>query len=134
MRFTASEVGLELHHRVAALTGDALHRGYEQTLEAFSEVSPAKELDWLFVFVRSFAQVDLPEVSGKFRLLVLTAAYVFVRRHHFTPGLEVRRRRAFDGGRSALTLFVAHLFIESKAQKLHLHFLDLVHLFRRDGS
>lgn len=34
VRLAAAEVGLELHHRVAALAGDALHGAHEQALQA----------------------------------------------------------------------------------------------------
>jgi hypothetical protein len=47
--FAAAEVGLELHHRITALTRDAPHRTDEQTLEALREVSPAEEFGRLLI-------------------------------------------------------------------------------------
>src|SRR5260221_14480964 len=104
MRFAAAEISLELHHRVAALTRDPLHHAYEQSLEALSEGSSAKELDWLFVFVGPLAHMNLPEVRGKLGLLVTAAGHIFVRRHHFPPSPQVGRRGAFDSGPCPLAL------------------------------
>jgi hypothetical protein len=128
MRFATAEVGLELYDGVTALTGDALDRAYQEKLEALGEVRPAEELGRILVFVRPFAQIHLPQIGGELGLLITAAGHVLVRRHHFAPGLEVGRTRAFDDRAGALALFGSHLLIEAQAQKLHLHFLDLIRL------
>ena len=93
VRLAAAEVGLELHDRVAALPGEALHRADEQALEALGEVGAAEELDWVAVLVRALAEVHLPEIGGELRLLVAAARHVRVRRHDLAPGLEGAGRR-----------------------------------------
>ena len=134
VRLAAAEVGLELHHRVAALAGEALHRADQHPLQALGEIGAAEELDRVPVLVRALAQMHLPEVGGELGLLVAAAGHILVRRHHLAPGLEVARRRALDGGAGALALFAAHLLVEAQAQELRLHLLDLVGLRRRDGG
>ena len=134
VRLAAAEVGLELHHRVAALAGEALHRADQHPLEALGQIGAAEELDGVPVLVGPLAEVHLPEVGGELGLLVAAAGHVLVRRHHLAPGLEAARRRALDRGAGALALLAAHLLVEAEAQKLHLHLLDLVGLRRRDGG
>ena len=99
VRLAAAEVGLELHHRVAALAGEALHRAYQHPFQALGEIGAAEELDRVPVLVGALAEMHLPEVGGELGLLVAAAGHILVRRDHLTPGLEVARRRALDGGR-----------------------------------
>ena len=130
----AAEVGLELHHRVAAVAGEPAHRADQQALQALGEIGAAEELDRLPVLVRPLAQVHLPEVRRELGLLVAATRHVPVRADHLPPGLEVGRGLALDGGPGALPLLAAHLLVEAQAQQLHLHLLDLVRLRCRDGG
>ena len=54
IRLTASEVRLQLDHRIAALARDALNTTHEQALQALREVRTVKELLWLLVLVGTF--------------------------------------------------------------------------------
>src|SRR3990172_10797017 len=96
VRLSTTEVGLELHHRVAALSREPLHRADEELLQALSEIGTAEELCRLLVLVRTFAQVHLPEVRSKLSLLVSAAGYILVRVHHLAPWHEVTRSLALD--------------------------------------
>ena len=124
----AAEVGLELHHRVAALARDALHAADEQALEALGEVGAAEELRGLAVLVRAFAQVHLPEVGRELGLLVAAARHVRVRRDDLAPGLERAGRRRLDQRAARLALLAAHLLVEGEPAQLHLHLADFVGL------
>ena len=118
VRLAAAEVGLELHHRVAALAGEALHRADQQPLQALGQIGAAEELDRVLVLVRPLAEVHLPEVGGELGLLVAAAGHVLVRRHHLAPGLEVAgRRRSRSAVPRALALLAAHLLVEARARR-----------------
>src|SRR5207245_6708662 len=67
MRFAAAEVGLQLYHRITTGSGDALHRADKQSAQAFRQISAPEELGWLAIFIRSFTEMHLPEISGKLR-------------------------------------------------------------------
>ncbi|EXI71444.1 MAG: hypothetical protein AW07_03673 [Candidatus Accumulibacter sp. SK-11] len=60
VRLAATEVGLQLHDRVAAAGGQALHRGDQHPLQAFGQVGAAEELHRVPVFVSSLAEMHLP--------------------------------------------------------------------------
>ena len=128
----AAEVGLELHHRVAALAREALHAAHEQALQALGEVGAAEELLRLLVLVRALAQVHLPEVGRELRLLVAAARHVGVRRDDLAPGLERAGRGRLDQRAAGLALLAAHLLVEGEPAQLHLHLADLVGLRGRD--
>ncbi len=134
MRLAATEVGLELHHRIGALAGEALHRAHEQARQALGEIGAAEELDRVPVLVGPLAEMHLPEVRRELGLLVPAARHVPVRRHHLAPRLEVARRCALDGRARTLALLAAYLLVEAQAQQLGLHLLDLVGLRRRDSG
>lgn len=59
-----TEVGLQLHDRIAALPGDALHAADQQALQALREERTAKELGRLSILVGDFPQMDLPESAA----------------------------------------------------------------------
>ena len=129
----AAEVGLELHHRIAAPAGETAHRAHQHRLQALGEVGAAEELDRVAVLVGPFAQVHLPEVGGELGLLVAAAGHVAMGRHHLAPRLEAARDLALDGRARALALFAAHLLVEAQAQQLQLHLFDVVRLGRGNG-
>ena len=116
MRLAATEVGLELHHRIAATSGESSHCANQHSLQALGEISAPEELHRILVFVRSLAQMHLPEIGSEFGLLVTTARHILMRRHHFTPGLEVTRSSTLDGGTRGLALLSTRLLIEAHAQ------------------
>ena len=60
VRLAAAEIRLELHHRVAAFAGEALHATHEEALQALGEIRAAEELGGLPILVRAFAEVHLP--------------------------------------------------------------------------
>ena len=93
-----AEVGLELHDRVAARSRQPLHGAGQQPPQAVGEEGAAEELHRVAVLVRSFIQVDLPQIGGEFRLLILAAGDVLVWSHHLPPWLQTRDRA--DGGRA----------------------------------
>src|SRR3990172_1884826 len=96
VRLSATEVGLELHHRVAALSREPLHRTDEELLQALGEIGTAEEFGRLLVLVCTFSQVHLPEVRSKLSLLVPAAGHIPVRIHHLAPRLEITRSLALD--------------------------------------
>ena len=65
MRLAAAEVGLELHNRIAARTGDTLDPVHEQSLQALGQEGAPEELHRLPVLVAPFAQMDLPQVGAE---------------------------------------------------------------------
>jgi hypothetical protein len=75
VRFTSAEVGLELHHRVAASTSDALQRAYEQPLEALGAIRSAENSAGFL-----YSSVPSPKCtchkSDELGLLDATAGYV----------------------------------------------------------
>jgi len=115
VRLAAAEVGLKLHHRVAALAAKALHGSHQHPLQAFGKIGAAEELDRVPVLVRAFAEEHRPQIGGTLGLLVAAACHVLVGGHHFAPRLKVARRRAFDRRASALALLAAHLLVEAHA-------------------
>src|SRR6266849_2226627 len=133
MRLAATEVGLELHHWVATLASEALHRTHEQALQALGEVGAAEELDRVFILIRSLAQVYLPQVGGKLGLLVAATGHVPVRRDYLAPGFQGTRSGAFDSRAGAPTPVATSLLVEDGAPKLHLALADLVGLRSRHG-
>ena len=135
VRLAAAEVGLELHHRVAALAARCAARADEQALQALGEVGAAEELGRLLVLVRALAQMHLPEVGGELGLLVAAARHVRVRRHDLAPGLEVAGRRALDQRcrRSCASRCAPARRSASRSSSIFI-LLDLVGLRRRDGG
>ena len=131
--FATAEVGLQLHYGIAALAGEAQHGIGEHLPQAFGEVGAPEKLGGVAVFVGAFAQVHLPEISGKFGLLVATAGDVAMGADDFAPGFEAAGDRAFDGGAGAATFFAAHLLVEAHTQQFHLHLFEFAALGRGDG-
>jgi hypothetical protein len=134
VRLAAAEVGLQLHHRVAAAGGEALHRADQHPLQAFGQVGAAEELYRVPVFVCPLAQMHLPQIGGELGLLVATAGHVGMRHHHFAPGLEVAGHAALDCRAGRLPLFAARLLVEAHAQQFHLHLVHIVRLRGRNGG
>src|SRR5262245_38718014 len=94
--FAPAEVGLQLHHGIAALPRDALYAAHQQTLQALGQECATEELLGLLVLVRALAEMHLPEVGGKLGLLVTPARDVGVRRYNLPPRLESSGRRSLD--------------------------------------
>ena len=135
VRFPASEVGLELHHRIAASVCNPLHGLRQQAFQAFGKVSAAKEFLRISVFVGPFAKMGLPQVCGEFGLLVPPARHVLMRRNDFAPGRKRGVCGCFDQRPARLAFFTAHLFVVDKPAQFFLHAVDFVGLLRcRDGG
>jgi hypothetical protein len=132
--FAATEVRLELHHRVATLASEALDRAHQQALQTLGEVGTAKKLHRVPVLVRPLAEVHLPQISGKLGLLVAATGHIPMRRHDLAPRLQVARSGAFDGRASAPAPVVAYLFVEDRAPEFHLDLTDFIGLWGRYRS
>jgi hypothetical protein len=115
MRLAAAEVGLELHDRIAASAVEALDRPNQEPPEALGEVGTAEELDRLPVFIRSLAEMNLPQVGRKLCLLIPAAGYVLVRSDDLAPRLQCSINTDFDKRTAGFALLAAHLFIEAQA-------------------
>src|SRR5687767_6365365 len=74
--------------------------------------------------------MNLPKISGEFGLLVSAGRDVLVRCDDFSPWLQRPGCLAFDRGASGTTFLRSHLFVEAKAEQLHLHLVELVGLWR----
>src|SRR5690606_4646598 len=70
VRLAAAEVSLELHDRVAALAGEALHCADEKAFETFGQKRASKELGGLAVLVTALAEVYLPQIGRELGLLI----------------------------------------------------------------
>ena len=89
------------------------------------------------VFIRTLAQMHLPEVRRELRLPVAPARNVPVRRGHLPPGCERAapaslRCRRFDERAGRPASLAAHLLVEHQPAKLHLALRDLSRLRRGD--
>jgi len=63
VRLAAAEVGLQLHHRIAALARQALRCPHEEVLETLREVGATEKLGRLQVLVAALAQMHLLQVG-----------------------------------------------------------------------
>ena len=133
VRFTATKIGLQLHHRVAALAGQALHAAHQQPLQAFRQKRAPKKLHRFAVFIAAFAQMHLPQVSGKLGLLVTSARHVGMRRNHLAPRFKHAGRCGLDQRAARLALFATHLLIHRQPAQFRLDAVDLVGLRRGDS-
>ncbi len=114
MRFAAAEIGLQLHHGVAALAGKTPHRANQHALQALREICAAKELNRIFVFVRAFAEMYLPQISRELGLPIAAARHILVWRHYLAPRLEVACYLALNSGAGTLAFFTTHLLVEDE--------------------
>jgi hypothetical protein len=78
VRLATAEVGLKLHHGVAARAREAPEGVAKETPEAFGKEGAAEELARVAVFALAFAPVDLGEVRGELGLLVAVGVDVLV--------------------------------------------------------
>ena len=125
MRLSAPEVRLQLHHRVAPFSGQALGAAGQQPLQAFGEERAPEELRGVAVLVRALALMYLPQVSGELRLLVASAGHVGVRGHHLAPWLETTGAHRLDKPADCLALLPTHLLVEHPPAQLQLHLCGL---------
>lgn len=88
VRFPAPEVRLKLNDRIAAYVGQALNGTDKELLQAVGQIGGILPPNLLPILIRSFADVDLPQICRKFRLLIATARHILVRIHHLTPWRE----------------------------------------------
>ena len=127
----APEVGLQLHHRVAAFSGEALGAAGKQPPETFGKEGAPEELPGVAVLLGALAQMHLPQVRGELRLLVAAAGNIGMRRHHLAPRLEPTVAHRLDKTAGRPAPFAAYLLVEHPAAQLHLHRGDLCRLGRR---
>ena len=132
MGLAAAEIGLQLHHGIAALAGQAAHRPDQHSLQAFGQVGAAEELDRIPVFSRAFAQMHLPQVGGELGLLIPAACHILVGRHDRPPGFQAGGGRALDRQTGLFAPLAPRLLVEAHPQQFHLDPVHLVGLRRRD--
>ena len=131
MRLAAAEVGLQLHDRVPTVTRKPLQGICEEFLQAFCYESAPKEFNRIFIFVRSLAQVDLPQIGGELGLLITARSNIRVWSHDLAPRAQAGCRFAFHRNARFLTLLSPELFIELYAKDLGFHQFDGLDLLRR---
>src|SRR5689334_21399082 len=112
MSLAATEIGLELDHGVAAAIGQPTHSAHQQPTQALGQVGAAKELDRVAVFVRSLAEMHLPEISGELGLLIAATRHVAVGCDDLTPRLEICGSLRLDSRTGAPASFSANLLVE----------------------
>jgi hypothetical protein len=122
----AAEIGLQLDHRIAALSCQAQHAVDEQAFEALGKKGAVKKLAGVFILIGTFAQMHLPKIGGKLGLLVAAAGHIGMGDDHLAPWLERSTCRWLDQGSPGLAFLAAHLLLVYKAAKFHLHLADLV--------
>src|SRR5581483_6722983 len=83
----ATEVGLELDDGITLLARETLDGADEQLLQTVRQVSATEELGRLPVFVTAFTDMDLPQISREFCLLIPAARNVLMRRDDLPPWL-----------------------------------------------
>ena len=125
VRLAAPEVGLQLHHRVAAFSGEALGAAGKQPPETFGKEGAPEEFPGVAVLVRALAQMHLPQVGGELRLLIAAAGHVGVRGHHLAPGLEPTGAHRLDKPAYSPALLPTHLLVEHPPAQLQLHLCGL---------
>ena len=106
----------------------------EQIAESVGEEGAAEELDGVPVLVGALAHVDLPQICGKFGLLVFAAGDIFVRSDHFTPGLEAGDSLSFYGDAGGLALFGAGLLVKADAEQFEFELFDFGGFGGGDGA
>ena len=130
----AAKVGLELHHRVAALSAEPAHPVHQHLLEALGQVGALEESHRVAVLVRALALVHLPQVGGELGLLKAPAGHVGMGGDDLAPGLESAVDLALDGRARATPPFAARLLLIHQPPQLLLHPPHLVGLGGRDGG
>ena len=113
---TAAEIGLKLDNRVAVIVGESLDAVDQEPSQAVRQKGSAEELDGILVFGDPTPQIDLPEISREFSLLILPAGHVLMRTYHLTPRWQPTRRLVFchlAGGPAPLE---ASLLIETQPE------------------
>lgn len=78
MGFAATEVGLQLDHRIAALAIEPLQGATQQVAHAGGDESAAVELNRIGVFGGPEPATHLIEVGGELGLLVFTGDHIRV--------------------------------------------------------
>src|SRR6185312_346885 len=118
MCLAAPKVGLQLHYGIAAAAAQSLDRVNQKSPQALGDVGTAEELDRFAVLIRTLAQMNLPQVRRKLRLLIAPAGHVRMRAHHLAPRLQPRAGRSLNGCIGGLPLLRPHLLVEAHAQQL----------------
>ena len=126
--FAAAEVGLKLHHRIAALVAEAAGRPDQQPLQTFGEVGAPEKLHRVAVLVRALAEVNLPQIGGELGLLVAAAGHIPMRRDDLPPRFQRRRRGALDRAPGLPAPRAARLLVEAHAQQFHLEAFEVLRL------
>jgi len=122
------------------MLGSAVDRRFWTRVDVFipvvagREKRSTEELRRVLVFRRAFAQMHLPQIGGKLRLLIAAARHVVVRHHDLAPWFQAADHARFDGCAGRLSLFAARLVVKAHTQQLHLHLLDVVGLGRGNSG
>ena len=86
--FAATEVGLQLDHRFAALAVEPFEGDAQQGSHAGGDEGAAVELAGIGVLLAADATAHLVEVGGELGLLILAGGYIGVGRDHLAPGQQ----------------------------------------------
>ena len=122
----ASEVRLQLHHRITASSGQPLGGAGQQRAQTIGQIGAGEELGRVAVFRRRAAIVHLGKIGRKLGLLEIAGRHVLVRLDHLAPRQQpghgvhhdLRPRRLFP-------LFVPLQLGELGAQDRVTHRADL---------
>jgi len=129
MGFAAAKIGLELNHRIAALSGKPPDGINQHSFEALRQICAAEEFGRVAILIRTFIHVHLPEIRRKLSLRITAARHILVWRDYFPPWFQACCRNTFDCCAGAFSFFSPHLFVINRAPQLHLDFSDLVGLW-----
>ena len=102
----APESGLELHHRVAALPGQAPGGGADQVAQPLGDEGALEEASRVAVLLGRLAFHHLAEVGGELGLGEAALPHVAVRNGHLPPRLQAGQRLAPGGLRPRPALHV----------------------------
>ena len=128
----AAEVGLQLHHRVAAPPAEPLHGADQHLPQARGQVGATEKLRRVAILVGSLAEEHLPQIGGELRLLIAPAGHVLMRRHHVAPCLQPGHPTGVPHGPYGTAALATRLLLKADPQQLLLVPIDLPHLRRRN--
>ena len=112
----ATEVGLQLDHRLTTETVEALQGDAQQVFEALSDEGAPEELDRVGVFGAADAAMHQIEIGGELGLLVTAVDHVRVGSDHIPPRDQARLDLVFN--RSLIARLVSRSFCKDDLLQL----------------